>query len=318
MSSSKTQSSSHAPSLPPPSGQLAVSETIETPRLYKDKAKLASFNQPSTIQLVALIASTASSRTAAAAAKVFDDASSMPAICYACRAGGEPSALKVLIANIRADEGVPNDDRKGLALAVDRNRGWKLMTPSMFASSVQEGAFCLTELIILGCDLGLRDLFDNTALLHAATSGSLTALKLLVEPVATLCSRSDGKTIPSAILTGLSTSASVNAANAVGRTALHIAANGGHLSCVQYLLSKGADINLADSRLRITALHLSAAAGNEKIVTCLIENGADITLLDSKGRTALQVCCSIKQCEEAFRTSVYHKAKTSSPLDVTV
>jgi hypothetical protein len=152
---------------------------------------------------------------------------------------------------------------------------------------------------------------------HAATSGSLTALKLLVEPVATLCSRSDGKTIPSAILTGLSTSASVNAANAVGRTALHIAANGGHLSCVQYLLSKGADINLADSRLRMTALHLSAAAGNEKIVTCLIENGADITLLDSKGRTALQVCCSIKQCEEAFRTSVYNKAKTSSPLDVT-
>lgn len=281
-----------------------VPEKIETPRLYKDKAKLASSNQPTTSLLLSLFSNTASSKTAAAEAKVFDDEASMPAICYACRAGGETSALKELISNVRADEGIPHDDRRGLAQAVDRNRGWRLMTPVMFASSCLEGSSCLAELITLGCDLGLRDLVDNTALHHAATAGSLSALKLILEPVVTLCSRaSDGKPISNAILTGVSTGAAVNATNASGRTALHNAANGGHLSCVQYLVSKGAEINLTDSKLRLTALHLSAAAGNDKIISCLIENGADITISDAKGRTAQQLSCASKQCEDAFKLS---------------
>ena len=280
---------------------LCTSTEIETPRLYKDKAKLASVTQTTTSHLETLISATSSTRAAAAAAaKLLDDTTSMPAICFACRAGGESSALKVLINSVRTDEGIPMDDRKGLALAVDRNRGWKLMTPVMFASGL-EGALCLTELIMLGCDLNLKDSFDNTALHHASTAGSLSALQLLIEPVVTLRVRSD-KVIPTAVLVGASNGASINAQNGAGRTAIHIAANSGHLSCVQYLISQGAEINITDTRFRMTPLHLSAAAGNEKIVKVLLEKGADVSAVDSKGRTAF-MCCSTKSCEEAFKES---------------
>jgi hypothetical protein len=72
-----------------------------------------------------------------------------------------------------------------------------------------------------------------------------------------------------------------------GATALQIAATGGHVDVVAYLIEKLADVNLKDPEGN-TALHLAAAWGNISTVRKLLEFGADKTALNNKQATPLQ------------------------------
>jgi ankyrin repeat protein len=66
----------------------------------------------------------------------------------------------------------------------------------------------------------------------------------------------------------------VGAANAAGATALHKAANDGHISIVQRLVRNGADINAQDSKGN-TALHIAAGNRFKTMVQWLLENKAN-------------------------------------------
>nr|XP_015913874.2 uncharacterized protein LOC107444287 [Parasteatoda tepidariorum] len=68
--------------------------------------------------------------------------------------------------------------------------------------------------------------------------------------------------------------------HATGKTLLHVAADLGLKNMVEYLLSKGADVNSV-SDIRVTPLHKSAYAGHVDIVTLLISNGAIVNAKDS-------------------------------------
>ena len=57
-----------------------------------------------------------------------------------------------------------------------------------------------------------------------------------------------------------------------GYTALHFAAQRGHLTIVQYLLTAGADVNAC--QCGCTALHRAAYTGNLAAVQMLVEAGA--------------------------------------------
>ena len=72
------------------------------------------------------------------------------------------------------------------------------------------------------------------------------------------------------------------------QTALHVAAECGHVECVALLLEAGADKDLADFE-GTTALHLAADHGRSEVVKLLLEAGADKDAADYHDRTALHL-----------------------------
>lgn len=74
--------------------------------------------------------------------------------------------------------------------------------------------------------------------------------------------------------------------NDVGSTALHIAANNGHGTCVEILLDSGFNINIKDYD-GFTALHRAAQEGHFNVVNILLERGIDINIKTNDDGTAL-------------------------------
>jgi ankyrin repeat protein len=83
--------------------------------------------------------------------------------------------------------------------------------------------------------------------------------------------------------------ADVNWLDETGRTALHIAAANNRLKAVAALLGAGAAINAQEPRAQATALHLAAERGHLGVCDCLIYNGADLRLRDAAGQTPLDL-----------------------------
>ncbi len=61
-----------------------------------------------------------------------------------------------------------------------------------------------------------------------------------------------------------------------GMPLLHLAAENGHLDCVEALLGRGADVNQRDKLDQATALHWAAQGGHLRAVEHLLSAGADI------------------------------------------
>jgi uncharacterized protein len=63
-----------------------------------------------------------------------------------------------------------------------------------------------------------------------------------------------------------------------GWTALHIAAEKGHVKLVELLVDRGADLNWRHEISRLTAFHLAALGGHKEVVKLLAAKGADINI----------------------------------------
>ncbi len=93
----------------------------------------------------------------------------------------------------------------------------------------------------------------------------------------------------------------INASDKDGWTALHYAANSGQSPMVEFLLSKGADVNSKTCEKQSlfkperesgwTVLHIAANAGNEKLTKMLLAKGADVNARTSNSLTPLHMAC---------------------------
>ena len=80
-----------------------------------------------------------------------------------------------------------------------------------------------------------------------------------------------------------------------GYTALHFAAEKGHVSACAVLLQHGAEANAQERRQKYTPLHLAAGKGRDKVVELLIESGAEIQVTDADENTALHKAAAAGQ-----------------------
>ncbi|CAJ1449817.1 unnamed protein product [Effrenium voratum] len=80
-----------------------------------------------------------------------------------------------------------------------------------------------------------------------------------------------------------------NTTDDVGRSALHVAAERGHVEVVHCLLDSGADKDRADTRSRHTPMHDAAKNGHHEVVRCLLEAGAEKDKARIGGFTPLYV-----------------------------
>jgi cytohesin len=81
------------------------------------------------------------------------------------------------------------------------------------------------------------------------------------------------------------------ATDAGGNTALHVAAENGHIQVVEMLLTAGVDVAAAD-RWGRTALFRSVDRGHENMVRMLVEAHANVEAADFKGDTPLHRAAS--------------------------
>jgi ankyrin repeat protein len=80
--------------------------------------------------------------------------------------------------------------------------------------------------------------------------------------------------------------AKLDAKDENGRTSLMYASSGPYSETVEFLLKKGADVNLQGTLEGFTALMTAAAEGQVEVVRVLLSHGADAKLKDVDGDTA--------------------------------
>uniref|UniRef100_A0A8V5G4P0 Uncharacterized protein n=1 Tax=Melopsittacus undulatus TaxID=13146 RepID=A0A8V5G4P0_MELUD len=80
----------------------------------------------------------------------------------------------------------------------------------------------------------------------------------------------------------------INKLNPSSETLLHVAAANGHATVMEYLISKGAKVDVKDKNGR-TPLHRAAEKGHGDAVKALLQSGAYLYSLDMKGKTPLHL-----------------------------
>ncbi|XP_072368968.1 CARD- and ANK-domain containing inflammasome adapter protein [Scyliorhinus torazame] len=83
----------------------------------------------------------------------------------------------------------------------------------------------------------------------------------------------------------------VNGTNASNETLLHIAAAHGHVAIIEYLLNKGAKVEVRDNRQQ-SPLHRAAVEGHLAAAKMLLQAGAHIYALDKESRSPLHLAAA--------------------------
>ncbi|XP_071090734.1 ankyrin repeat and SOCS box protein 7-like [Haliotis cracherodii] len=128
---------------------------------------------------------------------------------------------------------------------------------------------------------------------------------------------------PKVVATLIDHCADVNAKDRFDVTAVHMAAEKGHLECLQHLLEGGADCNVSTKYSKYgsytatphpggtTALHLAATNNHVKCTVELIWYGADYNAVDEYGRTSLYIAA-----QHGFTECVHQHLNNAIRMDI--
>lgn len=155
--------------------------------------------------------------------------------------------------------------------------------------------------LVAGADANWRGESGLTVLHVASDRGDLASAKLLLSYGAkaqAIEARTRWTSLHFSVLAGRSElvvrllvekgGANANATDAMGRTALHVAAMESAASVLDMLLEQGARTDVQDVDGN-TPLHLAAARGARQAVSTLLKGGADATIHNEVGRDAWEV-----------------------------
>ena len=159
---------------------------------------------------------------------------------------------------------------------------------------------------VLGCALG----FAETAAAQGVEGASPTARAVAEERTfgdELLEAARDGDA--AALRALLRAGADANAARGDGITALHLAAEHGHVEAARALLDAGAATGAGTRIGRYTPLHLAARAGHGEVVVLLLESGADArAATTTSGATALHLAAGAVRGQRAVAALLAHGA----------
>ncbi|GFR67449.1 death-associated protein kinase 1 [Elysia marginata] len=105
---------------------------------------------------------------------------------------------------------------------------------------------------------------------------------------ALFCASEEGNVDGLRELSEMAANIDLNTANKHGETAVHMAASGGHVEVLKFLVSKGVDISIRDKQ-GDSAVYWAARQGHTEIIRCLVDAGVPINTQNKSGETALHV-----------------------------
>jgi ankyrin repeat protein len=137
-----------------------------------------------------------------------------------------------------------------------------------------ESSECINYLIDLGVDINEKDSCGHSAIQDAVAMGRLESLKCLIAKKADINEKNQYN----------------------GRSLLHFAARGAHLSCLKLLIELGADVNARDDKDN-TPLHSVGKnhylEHSDSVLSAaeeLIKAGADLSAVNNRGASPLKNC----------------------------